>query len=739
MAAKSPNCQPAVCVAADQLRQRGFAVCKPDRKEKKPTYKEWGTRSLEPSDYREGDQLGILGGPLSDGGKEAHALVIVDLDSPEAVKHAGEYLPLTGMSEGRASKPRSHRYYLVSFASIPEWAESRADQAATGAKRNKGHPGPFLKHFEHRESKKGVLDFIGTGGQVVCPPSLHASGELRQWTGKNPSCPDEPAVVPFLQLWQAVCELASCCGAAIPSTGNSPPRGRGEHIKADVAERAAKYLQKCEPSVSGQGGHKRLFYAARAMVYGFDLGTEQAYHLLASEFNPRCSPQWSEAELRHKIEDADRTPFDKPRGWLRDEKAERNGKHSGGGTGARTKPTKSTSRPTWPILHPDAMIGPAAALVNAIEPHTEADPVGILFQLLVGFGSIIGRKPYFQVEENRHYGNEYLLLIGDTAQGRKGTAWGHALRALSIADSQWANERLKGGLSSAEGLIDLIRDEVKGEGGVEDKRLLVQEDEFANVLKQSERKGNTLSETLRQAWDSRPLGNLVRHSPARCKEPHVSIIGHITPDDLHQHLTACDANNGLANRFLFVCVRRSKELPEGGKPNRDLLNNWAQEIAKSAEGTKLLDVVPRTDAARGQWREHYSRLTSARPGIVGSLSARCAPHVCRLSMLYALLDGKNEIDERHLKAAIAAWDYSEASLRYIFGDALSNPTADEILAALREVSAGLTRTDIRNLFGRNKKASEINRALAVLENLKLAKCQTSETGGRPAERWLIVE
>ncbi len=51
-------------------------------------------------------------------------------------------------------------------------------------------------------------------------------------------------------------------------------------------------------------------------MWGFDLGEEVGYRLLADHFNPRCEPQWSEAELRRKCADAVRPGFDKARGWL---------------------------------------------------------------------------------------------------------------------------------------------------------------------------------------------------------------------------------------------------------------------------------------------------------------------------------------------------------------------------------------------------------------------------------------
>ena len=64
--------------------------------------------------------------------------------------------------------------------------------------------------------------------------------------------------------------------------------------------------------------------------------------------------------------------------------------------------------------------GLPGAIVAKIAPHTEADPVAILAQLLVCCGALIGRGAYFQVEATRHHPNEFVVLVGDSAQGPQG-------------------------------------------------------------------------------------------------------------------------------------------------------------------------------------------------------------------------------------------------------------------------------------------------------------------------------
>lgn len=46
------------------------------------------------------------------------------------------------------------------------------------------------------------------------------------------------------------------------------------------------------------------------------------------------------------------------------------------------------------------------------------------------------------------------------------------------------------------------------------------------------------------------------------------------------------------------------------------------------------------------------------------------------------------------------WTYCEDFPRFIFGDALGDPTADEILQGLNAEGNGRTRTDIRGHFQR---------------------------------------
>ena len=108
----------------------------------------------------------------------------------------------------------------------------------------------------------------------------------------------------------------------------------------------------------------------------------------------------------------------------------------------------------------------------------------------------------------------------------------------------------------------------------------------------------------------------------------------------------------------------------------------------------------------------------------------------RLALLYALLYQSSVIQPAHLKAALAIWEYAEASARYIFGSAVGDPVADDILRSLRANPDRLSRTDISNLFKRNKDRHAIGCGLELLALKNLARHEQQQTDGRPVEVWL---
>ena len=462
--------------------------------------------------------------------------------------------------------------------------------------------------------------------------------------------------------------------------------------------------------------------------------TAEAIHVaLLAENRTRCNPPLSDREVEKIARSVARYP-------------------------ATDFVNASVRKPGWPDpLDPAAYHGLAGEFVHMIAEHTESDLVALLVQFLVGFGNLVGREPYFAVEADRHHANEFALLVGESSRGRKGTAWGNARRPLRAVDPEWADTRHQSGLSSGEGLIWAVRDpiqarsairekgrvvgyeDVEEDPGVADKRLQVVEPEFASTLRVMGREGSTLSAVVRQAWDSGDLRVLTKKSPAKATGAHISVIGHVTVDELLRYLDRTEAANGFINRFLIVCVRRARILPEGGRIHEIDFRPLFDAVGRAVEWGRVRAELKRDEAARALWFDVYEELSEGRPGLLGAVVSRAEAHVVRLSLLYALLDGADRIGRPHLEAALAVWRYAEASARYVFGGTLGDPVADELLNALRARPDGLTRTEISAVvFGRNRAAGEIARALNALAARGLACFKREETAGRAAERWYAV-
>jgi hypothetical protein len=222
----------------------------------------------------------------------------------------------------------------------------------------------------------------------------------------------------------------------------------------------------------------------------------------------------------------------------------------------------------------------------------------------------------------------------------------------------------------------------------------------------------------------------------KATEAHVSIIGHITKAELLRHLTETEAANGFANRFIWLLVRRSKELPFGGEWHRVDAAPLVGRLSSALEFGSAPVLVSWGDSAREIWRDVYGPLSEGKLGLFGVVVGRAEAQVMRLAALYAVMDESHEIEREHLLAALALWDYSEKSARYIFGDATGDPVADQIYNALRAVGKdGMTRTEISNLFKRNKSSERIAQALSLLLTAGRVRSKPHKTGGRQAERW----
>ena len=366
---------------------------------------------------------------------------------------------------------------------------------------------------------------------------------------------------------------------------------------------------------------------------------------------------------------------------------------------------------------------------------------------------MFGRSRFFNVGDTAHHARLFVALVGASSRARKGTSTDPVSKIFEAAERISHGESTlpfpcglslkvsQGPLSTGEGLIYAVRD---GDGaddeGVVDKRLLVIESEFGNALQAFRRQGNTLSQVLRSAWDGKDLEPLTKTSRTRASEPHICLLAHITRQELLALLTGSDIWNGLANRLLWLAVRRRAVVPFPKPiPEQDVAK-LARELAGAIKHAHSCDgpgaELAMSVEAKALWSNTYSELTRDEPGKLGAVTSRIEAQVLRLAMVYALVDSKASIELPHLKAALALARYSIDSAKHIFGDAEPDPIAQKVIEALS--TGPKTQTEMVNLFDRNVPRSRLAAVLGDLQERGRITCTMEPTGGRPSRVWKLV-
>jgi hypothetical protein len=410
--------------------------------------------------------------------------------------------------------------------------------------------------------------------------------------------------------------------------------------------------------------------------------------------------------------------------------------------------------------------GLAGEFVRMWEPHTEADSIALLIQFLAAFGNAVGRGPFFAVSGNDHHTNLQVCILGPTSYGSKGQSLDcvkHTFKKIELQRLSVPALNLMSGLSTSEGLIASVRDELwgleKGKEvlkfkGVTDKRKLFLETEFAQVLRRMKRESNTLSATLRQAYDGDDLQTVTKQDPMKATAPHISVIFHITRTELASQMDFDSAMNGFGNRIMFFWSERSKSLPNPGRPSEGHFASFVPKLTRAIEfaygalpfGNETEKIVGVSEMTRSPhaellWATLYEKLLN-QPRLGRQHNAMCArarAHVLRLSMIYALLDCSATIEHKHVHRAYCLWEHAERTSRFVFGNSLGDKVAEEILLMLRESKGAglLTREITHKVSSKDKK--DVPGALRLLAENGLVHVEKiarqDGTKGKLGQRW----
>ena len=385
-----------------------------------------------------------------------------------------------------------------------------------------------------------------------------------------------------------------------------------------------------------------------------------------------------------------------------------------------------------PAVHSAVYLGLAGEYVMTIAEDTESDPLAVLSQVLAWAGCRVGRQVWIRHGSAIHYPAIWPLIVGQTSTGRKGSSEQDSLTALSALSEQ---PRRRSGLTSGEGVIDALTQQVESEDG---GGLLVTESEWESVTARTRREGNTLSPVLRDAYDFKPLATMNASGNARSVEGYLlTVVGHITPGAFRQGMGGHEVSGGFLNRFLPLLVHRPRTV------------SWPEEPSEEAQA--LLMGIATADFGSGQyqlsldakrfymdWYEAYNFAVEAESERVAMGVARAVPNVLRSSLIYALLDQSsgNVIESRHVQAAVALVEYSCQTVRVLLAPG-SVGLDKKILTALKG-TGDMTRDQLRSHFHGHQSAQALDGALEALMGAGLVVQEKVSTSGRSATRYRAV-
>lgn len=556
------------------------------------------------------------------------------------------------------------------------------------------------------------LDLRTTGGYIVGPGSVHVSGIKYEWingpSGKYPLADLPDWMLDVLPKHDEQNSSSSRSDEPVQSVTPSVPTTF--HVidsseERTLQDRAIAYLASCPEAVSGNSGSATTFKTCCRLMEQFGTLSDDEFLDALHDWNSRCRPSWTEKELRHKLTDARKKVKVQDTGLAQNRASVPDVTQTVGGSEDFESDSESDSD-RWPVLDDDALHGIAGEIIRAIEPETEADPVGLLTTFLTAFGNAVGNRPYFAVGSDSHCGNLFSCIVGDTASG-KGQSWGLVQSLMKKIDPDWVHGSIShGGMSSGEGFVERLQDTENADPFFVQplKNVLFFESEFAKPIVAMRRESNTLSSVLRSSWDRSTLSILTRgKSKLVASNAFVSILAHITPEELRKLLKdSIESANGFSNRFLWCLVHSEKSLPHGGNVN--VLEPFVDRLHAILQTAKDTGPLSRSSAADRLWESVYPELKKSGNGSYGRAIERARPQVLRLSLLYALLDSSNVIDVCHLKAALAVWRYCAESARLLFSDS-EDPKTDSLETKILSVLADgpKTKTEIRNQISSSKK------------------------------------
>ncbi len=292
---------------------------------------------------------------------------------------------------------------------------------------------------------------------------------------------------------------------------------------------------------------------------------------------------------------------------------------------------------------------------RALRRSTEACDAlhfGVFFTVV---GLIAGRAAYLD-HGRRLFPNVFATLIGRTGGSRKSTAiyFGKRLRSELDPDS------LTLSTASWEGLVDALAGD-----DVLPVRLLMMPGEFRSLAAKAKQQNSGLIPGLTDLYDTpTELRHKTRGSDAVAIRPFLSILTASTQEWFRESFDADAVAGGFLNRWVFF---DGEPKPPNPFPELPEPEAWASTVETVAAMQSRLRLNPPdrptrlklSTEARELWAAFYRESAAQvhRSELLAQMAERLQDGALKLALVYALLEGTEEIRSDQLAAALefARW------------------------------------------------------------------------------------
>lgn len=446
------------------------------------------------------------------------------------------------------------------------------------------------------------------------------------------------------------------------STNNQP---------IDKLERARRYLAQVDPAISGSGGHDTTFRAACRMVIGFDLSPDEAFNLLWSEYNHRCVPPWTEKELRHKVDQANKQPGERGTLLASELPTIGPGVDLSGLQAINEIKAKPERRPQLDesLLQPPGLLGDIVQFVRETARYDL--PEVALATSLAFAGMILGRRVR-ATDDTRP--NLYCLSIAESGTGKN-----HPRQTIKRIMHAAGIDIPREGAASATSVARMIARNPSSVMQIDEAGLAFRA--MKNPRSPQAELAGLLSELFTSSngyFSYRAYADSTNETPV--DQPHLSINAITTEQQLYAGgFTHEDIEQGLFGRFLLFRPRNMDpderfdlEVPPVPESIVDRIKSWWEftHWDRVAGANMQPDhpepmIVPFSDAAKARYRQYATAITEKmrdEDTFRKALWRRSKEKTSRLALVHAAMKtGHREgiiIDKDSMDWAIAISNYS---------------------------------------------------------------------------------